>query len=90
MKKGITAEYSETATEAKRLGICEKELLTLAHRGVIPFIRITPKLILFNPAEVDKALAKLAQIIRTDVVIGHSAKTKVVYAGPAPRGFPGN
>ena len=47
---------NKTEEEASRLGISKPQLLCLFHAGVIPGMRISERIILFDPEEVDAAL----------------------------------
>ena len=52
---------NKTAEEAKRLAISESLLLSLFNKGIIPGTRVTDRVILFDPIEVDAALAARQQ-----------------------------
>jgi hypothetical protein len=50
---------NRTADEALRLGISEEMLLDLHRKGVIPGVRVTKRIILFDPIAVDAALSRI-------------------------------
>jgi hypothetical protein len=47
---------NKTEEEAQRLAISKPQLLSLYHAGVVPGIRVSERIILFDPVEVDAAL----------------------------------
>jgi hypothetical protein len=47
---------NKTTKEARRLGISKPQLLFLYHTGVVPGVRVSERIILFDPDEVDEAL----------------------------------
>jgi hypothetical protein len=49
-------QKNRTAIEAKRLSISVDLLRDLFHAGIVPGLKISPKVILFNPIETDRAL----------------------------------
>ena len=51
---------NKTEEEAQRLAISKPQLLSLYHAGVIPGIRVSERIILFDPIEVDAALKQLS------------------------------
>jgi hypothetical protein len=51
---------NKTEAEAQRLAISKTQLLALYHSGVIPAIRVSERIILFDPIEVDTALQQHA------------------------------
>jgi len=57
-RKPSGRQYNRPAQEAKRLGICRRELSNWMNQGIVPFLQIG-RVILFNPDAVDAALEKL-------------------------------
>ena len=51
---------NKTEEEAQRLAISKTQLLTLYYSGIIPAIRVSERIILFDPIEVDTALQQHA------------------------------
>jgi hypothetical protein len=47
---------NKTADEARRLSISESMLLSLYNKGIIPGLRVSDRIILFDPEQVDAAL----------------------------------
>jgi hypothetical protein len=51
------AGKNRSQQEAERLGISEQSLMLLYKKGIVPAIRVSARIILFDPAATDEALA---------------------------------
>ena len=51
---------NKTEGEAERLNISKAELLDLYHKGIVPGVRVSERIILFDPIETDRALSDYA------------------------------
>jgi hypothetical protein len=56
LKEPVGRVKNKTEEEARRLAISKSQLLALYHAGVVPGIRVSERIILFDPVEVDDAL----------------------------------
>jgi hypothetical protein len=56
LKEPVGRAKNKTEEEARRLAISKPQLLSLYHAGVVPGIRVSERIILFDPVEVDAAL----------------------------------
>jgi hypothetical protein len=59
-KEPVGRVKNKTEEEARRLAISKPQLLALFHAGVVPGMRISERIILFDPNEVDEALSQHA------------------------------
>ena len=50
---------NRTAEEAKRLSISQDLLLNLYTKGIIPGVRLSKRIVLFDPVKVDGALERI-------------------------------
>jgi hypothetical protein len=51
-------KWNRTIAEAKRLSISEDTLVDLFNQNLVPGMKIGPRIILFDPEQVDEALEK--------------------------------
>lgn len=56
-----TGQLNKAPTEARRLGLSLAQLRSLHRSGVIPGVRVSERVLLFNSALVDAALEKHRQ-----------------------------
>jgi hypothetical protein len=65
--------------EAERLGISEQSLMLLYKKGIVPAIRVSARIILFDPVVTDEALAAHA------AASGKDGNSESIYPKAKPR-----
>jgi hypothetical protein len=50
--------WNRTLQEAQRLGMSEDRLIKFYNRGIVPGTKLSQRIVLFQPDEVDKALKR--------------------------------
>jgi len=60
-------QKNTTASEAKRLCISQDLLLSLHSKGIIPGVRLSKRVVLFDPAKTDLALERIGDVALEDL-----------------------
>jgi hypothetical protein len=79
MKKIKGTGKNRSLQEAERLGISEQSLTLLYKKGIIPAIRVSARILLFDPVVTDEALAAHA------AAAGKDGNLESIYPKAKPR-----